>query len=145
MTELHFVDTNILLYAYDRDVGSKHDCAKQLLIDLWNEGKGCLSTQVLQEFFVNVTKKIPQPLSTSIAREIMRTYLPWIRVATDGEMAVRASEIADTWQTSFWDGMIIAAAERSGATVLLSEEMQSGQRIAGLLITNPFSDFQQHK
>ena len=142
MTELRFVDTNILLYGHDRDAGSKHDRAKQLLINLWNEGNGCLSTQVLQEFFVNVTKKIPQPISTSIAREIMRTYLPWVRVATDGEMAIRASEIADTWQTSFWDGMIIAAAERSGATELLSEDMQSGQRIAGILITNPLTDIQ---
>ena len=142
MTELRFVDTNILLYAHDRDAGSKHDRAKQLLIYLWNEGNGCLSTQVLQEFFVNVTKKIPQPLSTSIAREIMRTYLPWVRVATDGEMAIRASEIADTWQTSFWDGMIIAAAERSGATELLSEDLQSCQRIAGILVTNPLTDIQ---
>ena len=137
MTELRFVDTNILLYAHDRDAGSKHDGAKQLLIDLWNEGNGCLSAQVLQEFFVSVTKKIPQPLSTSIGREIMRIYLPWVRVATDGEMAIRASEIADTWQTSFWDGMIIAAAERSGAAELLSEDLQSGQRIAGILVTNP--------
>ncbi|MBI5752131.1 MAG: PIN domain-containing protein [Hydrogenophilales bacterium] len=142
MTELRFVDTNILLYAHDRDAGSKHDRAKQLLIDLWNEGNGCLSSQVLQEFFVNVTKKIPQPLSTSIAREILRTYLPWVRVATDGEMAIRASEIADAWQTSFWDGMIIAAAERSGATELLSEDLQSGQRIAGIFITDPLTNFQ---
>ena len=142
MTVLRFVDTNILLYAYDLDAGSKHERAKQLMIELWNEGNGCLSTQVLQDFFVNVTKKIPQPLSTSIAREIMRTYLTWIHVATDGEMAIRASEIADTWQTSFWDGMIIAAAERSGATELLSEDMQSGQRVAGLLITNPLKSGQ---
>ena len=72
----------------------------------------------------------------------MRTYLPWIYVATDGEMAIRTSEIADTWQTSFRDGMIIAAAERSGATELLSEDMQSGQRVAGLLITNPLKSGQ---
>lgn len=142
MTELRFVDTNILLYAYDRDAGGKHGRAKQLMIELWNEGNGCLSTQVLQEFFVNVTKKIPQPLSTSMAREIMRTYLPWVHVATDGEMAIRASEIADTWQTSFWDGMIIAAAERASATELLSEDLQNGQHIAGLLITNPLNSDQ---
>lgn len=137
MTALRFVDTNILLYAYDRDAGGKHERARQILIDLWQADEGCLSTQVLQEFFVNVTKKIPQPISTAMAREIMRTYLPWVRVATDGEMAIRAAEIADTWQTSFWDGMIIAAAERTGATELLSEDLQSGQRIAGLLVTNP--------
>lgn len=138
MTALRFVDTNIFLYAYDRDAGNKHRHARQVLVDLWNAGNGCVSTQVLQEFFVNVTKKIRQPLSTAMAREIMHTYLPWIRVATDGEMAIRAAEIADTWQISFWDGMIIAAAERTGATELLSEDLQSGQHIAGLLVTNPF-------
>ncbi len=138
MTALRFVDTNILLYAHDRDAGDKHARARQLLIALWNSNSGCLSTQVLQEFFVNVTKKIPQPLSTAMAREIMHTYLPWVRVSTDGEMAIRASEIADTWQTSFWDGMIIAAAERAGATELLSEDLQSGQHIAGILVMNPF-------
>jgi predicted nucleic acid-binding protein len=138
MTALRFVDTNILLYAHDRDAGDKHERARQLLITLWHANSGCLSTQVLQEFFVNVTRKIPQPLSTAMAREVMHTYLPWIRVATDGQMAIRASEIADTWQTSFWDGMIIAAAERAGAAELLTEDLQSGQHIAGVLVMNPF-------
>lgn len=139
MTVLRFVDTNILIYAHDRDAGLKHDKARQLLIDLWNQGNGCLSVQVLQEFFVNVTKKIPQPLPAAVAREVMRIYLPWVRTASDGEMVIRASEIADAWQTSFWDGMIIAAAERSGASELLTEDLQSGQRIAGLIVINPFA------
>ena len=139
MTALRFVDTNILIYAHDRDAGVKHDTAKGILIELWNERSGCLSIQVLQEFCVNVTKKIPHPLSTSVAREIIRTYLPWIKTDADGEMVIRASEIADAWQTSFWDGMIVAAAERSGASELLTEDLQNGQRIAGLLVTNPFA------
>ena len=138
MTALRFVDTNILIYAHDRDAGIKHDQAKRVLTDLWNQGNGCLSVQVLQEFFVNVTKKIPQPLPTAVAGEVMRTYLPWVKTGTDGEMVIRASEIADAWQTSFWDGMIIAAAERSGASELLTEDLQSGQRIAGLIVINPF-------
>ncbi|MDD5059052.1 MAG: PIN domain-containing protein [Sideroxydans sp.] len=139
MTALRFVDTNILIYAHDRDAGIKHDKARQILIDLWNQENGCLSAQVLQEFFVNVTKKIPQPLPTAVAREVMRIYLPWVRTVSDGEMVIRASEIADAWQTSFWDGMIIAAAERSGASELLTEDLQSGQRIAGLIVINPFA------
>lgn len=138
MTVLCFVDTNILIYAHDRDAGIKHDKARKILTDLWNQENGCLSVQVLQEFFVNVTKKIPQPLPTAVAREVMRIYLPWVRAVSDGEMVIRASEIADAWQTSFWDGMIIAAAERSGASELLTEDLQSGQRIAGLVVTNPF-------
>ena len=65
----------------------------------------------------------------------MRTYLPWVKTVADGEMVIRASEIADAWQTSFWDGMIIAAAaERSGASELLTEDLQSGQHIAGLIL-----------
>jgi predicted nucleic acid-binding protein len=96
-----------------------------------------LNPQVLQEFFVNVTRKIPQPLPVAIAREIMRAYLPWVRAATDGEMVVRASEIAESGSLSFWDGMIVAAAERAGATELLSEDMQHGKRIAGLVEINP--------
>ena len=140
MTALRFVDTNILIYAHDRDAGIKHDKARQILTDLWNQENGCLSVQVLQEFFVNVTKKIPQPLPTAVAREVMRIYLPWVRTVSDGEMVVRASEIADAWQTSFWDGMIIAAAERSGASELFTEDLQSGQRIAGLMVINPFAE-----
>lgn len=138
MTALRFVDTNVLIYAHDRDAGVKHDKAKRILTDLWNQKNGCLSVQVLQEFFVNVTKKIPQPLPTAVAREVIRTYLPWVKTVADGEMVIRASEIADAWQTSFWDGMIIAAAERSGASELLTEDLQSGQHIAGLILTNPF-------
>lgn len=139
MTALCFVDTNVLIYAHDRDAGVKHDKAKRILTDLWNQENGCLSVQVLQEFFVNVTKKIPKPLPTAVAREVMRTYLPWIKTVADGEMVIRASEIADAWQTSFWDGMIIAAAERSGASELLTEDLQSGQHIAGLILINPFA------
>jgi len=140
MTALRFVDTNILIYGHDRDAGIKHDKARQILTDLWNQENGCLSVQVLQEFFVNVTKKIPQPLPTAVAREVMRIYLPWVRTVSDGEMVVRASEIADAWQTSFWDGMIIAAAERSGASEIFTEDLQNGQRIAGLIVINPFAE-----
>jgi predicted nucleic acid-binding protein len=140
MTALRFVDTNIFLYAHDSEAGDRHERARQILRELWNEGNGCLSPQVLQEFFVNVTRKISRPLTSSLAREIMRCYLPWVRTVIDGEMTLRAVEISETWQTSFWDGMIVAAAERSGASELLTEDLQNGQRIAGVLIVNPLKD-----
>ncbi|NJD36343.1 MAG: PIN domain-containing protein [Betaproteobacteria bacterium] len=138
MTAPRFVDTNILIYAHDRDAGDKRSRAKALLVELWEQGVGCLSVQVLQEFFVNVTRKIPQPLPTAEAREVIRAYLPGVRVETDGARAIRATEIADAWHTSFWDGMILAAAEKAGATELFSEDLQHGQRIAGVTIVNPF-------
>lgn len=138
MTAPRFVDSNVLIYAHDRDAGAKHARAKALLRELWNEGSGCLSAQVLQEFFVNATRKIPQPLPTEEARKVLRAYLPWVRTATDGDMVIRATEIADAWRTSFWDGMILAAAERVGAHELLSEDLQHGQRLVRLVIVNPF-------
>lgn len=138
MTDLHFVDTNVLIYAHDRDANHKHVRAKEWMIKLWNQNSGCLSAQVLQEFFVNVTRKIPQPLPVPIAREVIRTYVPWIRIATDGEMVLRATEIAEIWQISFWDGMIVAVAERSGANIVLSEDLQHGQQIASVTVMNPF-------
>jgi predicted nucleic acid-binding protein len=140
MTALRFVDTNIFLYAHDSEAGARHERARQILRELWDESIGCLSPQVLQEFYVNATRKIPRPLSSPVAREIMRCYVPWVRAAIDGEMTLRAVEISEIWQTSFWDGMIVAAAERSGASELLTEDLQHGQRVAGILIVNPFMD-----
>jgi predicted nucleic acid-binding protein len=140
MTALRFVDTNIFLYAHDSEAGDRHERARQTLRELWDEGIGCLSPQVLQEFYVNVTRKIPRPLSSSVAREIMRCYVPWVRAAIDGEMTLPAAEVSEIWQMSFWDGMIVAAAERSGASELLTEDLQHGQRVAGILIVNPFKD-----
>lgn len=135
---LRFVDTNILIYGHDRDSGVKHERARQILLELWRDANGCLSVQVLQEFFVTVTRKITQPLPAAVAREAVRAYLPWVRDPSDGEMVIRATEIAEAWQTSFWDGMVVAAAERAGADELLTEDLQHGQRIAGVLVRNPF-------
>src|SRR5690606_41252913 len=76
--ELLFVDTNILLYAYDSSAGAKHDRARALIADLWGSGAGCLSVQVLQEFVVNVTRKVPRPLDvdtvSTIARDLSRRW-----------------------------------------------------------------------
>ena len=74
MTGNIFVDTNILIYAYDTEAGEKHAICKQKLRDLWDCGDGVISTQVMQEFYVNVTRKIPKPLSFSHARRIISNY-----------------------------------------------------------------------
>lgn len=136
---MRFVDTNILIYAHDRDAGEKRRLAVGLLTELWASGEGCLSTQVLQEFLVNVTRKIPTPLAMSDARELIRTYSPWVRVATEPAMVLRATEIAEVWRLSFWDSMIVAGAEASGASLVYSEDLAHGQIISGIRIENPFS------
>jgi predicted nucleic acid-binding protein len=138
MTVKTFVDSNILIYAHDRDAGAKQQRAADRLTDLWANGGGRLSTQVLQEFYVNATQKIKVPLSRNLAREIIRNYALWVESAITPATVIRASEIGEAWMLSFWDGMILAAAEQYGARELLSEDLQHGQLVAGIRIVNPF-------
>jgi len=109
------------------------------LRELWNSGDGLLSTQVLQEFYVHVTQKIPVPLSRSLAREIVRTYKSWVRSPITPDTMLRASEIGETWKFSFWDSLILAAAEQDGAAQLCTEDLRDGQIVAGIRVVNPFS------
>lgn len=139
MTARTFVDTNILLYAHDRDAGEKARIATCEIERLWESGLGILSAQVLQEFYVNVTRKVSVPLPVSAAREIIRTYRVWVKQDTTAETILRATEISELAQLSFWDSLILAAAEQSGAGILLSEDLNHGQVIAGVRIVNPFA------
>jgi predicted nucleic acid-binding protein len=133
-----FVDSNILIYAHDLDAGYRHRRAADRLASLWDTGTGLLSTQVLQEFYVNVTQKIKSPLSRTVAREVVRDYAPWVQSWITPETITRASEISEIWQVSFWDSMILAAAEQSEAVELLSEDLNHGQIFAGIRVVNPF-------
>jgi predicted nucleic acid-binding protein len=132
-----FVDTNVLIYAHDVDAGAKHQIAKALLQDLWSERTGVLSMQVLQEFYVNVTRKIASPLPKDSARLVVNSYAIWCMETTPAEISA-AFQIEDQSQIGFWDALIVSSAAKSGATRILSEDLSSGQRIAGLLIENPF-------
>jgi predicted nucleic acid-binding protein len=138
MTELVFVDSNILIYAHDQDAAGKRELAAGLLEELWESGNGRLSTQVLQEFFVNATSRLPTPLARSMAREVVRTYAVWARDSTTPETITRAIDIADLARLSFWDALILASAEQCGASRLLTEDLNHGQRIVGVRIENPF-------
>lgn len=138
MTGKVFVDTNVLIYAHDADAGPKRRKSAALLKELWENRSGCLSTQVLQEFYVNTTQKIKAPLSKSAAREVIRTYVSWAESPNTPATVLRASEISETWQISFWDGMIVAAAEQSQATRLCTEDLAHGSTIAGVKVVNPF-------
>lgn len=135
-----FVDSNILIYAHDRDAGLKRERAAATLSDLWDAGTGRLSVQVLQEFYLNATQKLATPVARATAREIIKTYGVWVRRATTVETLTRATEIADLTRLSFWDALIVAAAEEIDAEVLLSEDFNDGQRIAGIKVVNPLAD-----
>jgi predicted nucleic acid-binding protein len=131
-----FVDTNILVYAHDSDQ-EKRPIAREILVELMSTRRGALSPQVLQEFYVTVTRKIAKPLSKRAAREIVEDYSVWCVETTALEIAA-AFRIEDESRISFWDALICAAAVKSGAELILSEDLSSGQKIAGIRIQNPF-------
>ncbi len=134
-----FTDTNVIIYAYDISAGQKHEIAKGIIMDLWNSGLGVLSTQVLQEFFVTVTRKIKKPLDIQAAKRIVHDLTKWDLVVVDGETILGAIDVHHEYRYSFWDSMVIQAAMTAGATLLLSEDLSDGQTIAGVKIHNPFT------
>lgn len=133
-----FIDTNILVYAYDLSAGAKHGEAVAIMSDLWNTGRGVTSMQVLQEFFVNATGKIPKPLDSMTAREVVRDFLKWNPVLINGEVIVDAIDIHAAHKYSFWDSLIIASAIESGAGTLLTEDLSDKHKIKNIVIRNPF-------
>ena len=133
-----FVDTNILVYAYDISAEVRHETAKKLLAGLWNSGLGVISTQVLQEFYVTATRKLPKVIDPRIAKEIVTDLLEWEVVTIEGPMIIAAMELNQKHSFSFWDSLIIAAAEMASCTLLLSEDLSSGRTIGKLKINNPF-------
>lgn len=137
MSDRTFVDTNVLIYAHDVDAPVKRATANRLLDELWAERTGVLSVQVLQEFYVNVTRKLARPLPKATGRQIVNTYAIWAVDITPAEIA-RAFQIEDEARIGFWDALIVACALKSGATRIVSEDLNAGQRIAGIRIENPF-------
>ena len=133
-----FVDTNVLIYAHDLDAKEKHKVAKQTLQELWTDRTGTLSTQVLQEFYVNVTRKLSTPLARKSARAVVDKYATWCTETTAAEIAV-AFRIEDEARIGFWDALICAAALKTGAERILSEDLNAGQKIAGIRVVNPFA------
>ena len=137
MSDRTFVDTNILIYAHDADAKSKHEVAKSVLGELWSQRMGVLSMQVLEEFYVNVTRKIASPLPKDVARMVVNSYAIWCIEITPAEIS-SAFRIEDESRIGFWDALIIASAAKCGASRILSEDLNAGQQIAGVRLENPF-------
>ena len=136
--ELVFVDTNVLLYAHDRAAGRKREVASELLERLWGTRTGALSTQVMQEFYVNATRKLPKPLSAPRARSVVDRYATWYVHRIEPSDIIAASELEKRHRQSFWDALVIVSASAIGATTLVTEDFQHGRRIAGIEIVDPF-------
>jgi predicted nucleic acid-binding protein len=132
-----FVDSNILIYANDTDERAKQKLAIEALDELWRHDTGAVSVQVLQEFYNVVTRKMKSRVSKEQAQKVVLLYSQWCGVTTAHEVQT-AFRIESTAKISFWDALIVACAQKSGATRILSEDLQHGQIIAGIEIANPF-------
>ena len=137
-TGLVFIDTNVLLYAHDHSAGIKCEIAKKLIEELWHKEQGCLSLQVLQEFYVNVTQKIPQPLDRNTARQIVSDLSQWHVHSPEVEDMLQAINLQQAYSLSFWDAMVIQSAARFGCKRLISEDLSHGQTYGNVQIVNPF-------
>ncbi|HEY6310017.1 MAG TPA: PIN domain-containing protein [Streptosporangiaceae bacterium] len=133
-----FVDTNILVYAHDDSAGAKRDQARALVEQLWESRDGCLSVQVLQEFFVSVTRKIAKPLDAETAEEIIADLSHWHGHVPAADDVLGAIGIHQRTGISFWDAMIVRSAAEMGCAVLYSEDLNAGQEYSGVLAENPF-------
>ncbi len=139
MNDKVFIDTNILVYAYDASEKSKHDTAFSLLAQLGINQTGVISLQVRSEFFMVVTRKIERPISIVQARVIIKEFINnWEIYEPNTSTLLMAVDIAEKHRFNFWDSLIIAAAKESKACTVYSEDLQHGQVVDGIRFINPF-------
>ncbi len=133
-----FVDTNVLVYARDASEPIKQPQARRWLDVLWASRRGRLSTQVLNEYYVTVTRKLSPGLTPVEAREDVQDLRTWQPILLDVTLIDRAFGMEDSYGFSFWDALIVAAAHVAGARYLLTEDLQDGQDLQGIRVVNPF-------
>jgi predicted nucleic acid-binding protein len=136
---LSFVDTSVLVYAFDKSSSPKKLAAERLLNQLMDEDLLRVSTQVLQELFVTLTRKVSQPCSSEEALTVLEDLEAWPLMVVDYAAIRAAVGLADQAKVSFWDALIVVAAARTGATALYTEDLNDGQEILGVRIRNPFA------
>lgn len=135
-----FVDTNVIVYAHDVTAGDKRSRAREIITDLWETDDGCLSIQVLQEVFVTLTTKVPRPLDSEAAATVIADLGRWTVHSPDPDDVLAAIKIQQGNQLSFWDSMIVRSAGSLGCEILYSEDLNPGQRYAGVTVHNPFTE-----
>lgn len=138
MADRAFVDTNILLYAHDTAAGRKHEMALKLIASLWQEDRGSLSLQVLQEFSSVLLNKFKIPLKT--VKDWIKPYEQWMISGFGFPSLMAALELKERYGFSFWDSLIFQAAFEAEAKTLYSEDFSHGQKIRTLQVINPFKE-----
>ncbi|MBF0491903.1 MAG: PIN domain-containing protein [Deltaproteobacteria bacterium] len=138
MTEKIFIDTNVLFYAYDENGSEKHLLAKNKLEEIWQNSSGVISLQVLQEFYNSASKKLINKLQHHKLKEIIGLYKAWELVKLDISGLLQAIDLQQDYKISFWDSLIVQAALSAHCVILLTEDLNHGQKIKGMKIVNPF-------
>lgn len=142
MSARQFVDTSILMYAHDASAGAKHERAKAVVEELWRTRLGVVSTQVLQELRVNLRRKAGRPLDLKATRDLIADYLSWQVVVNTGESILAALDLEGRYRISFWDALVVQAAQAAGAEVLYSEDLTDGQEFGAVRVVNPLARIQ---
>jgi predicted nucleic acid-binding protein len=138
MTDPVFVDTNVLIYCRDASEAEKQQRAMEWMRHLWTTRSGRLSIQVLQEFYAVVTGKLDPGLDPEIARADVRSLLTWKPVRIEADVIEAAWLLQDRHSLSWWDALIVSAAQVAGCGYLLSEDLQAGQRFGNVVVVDPF-------
>ena len=133
-----FVDTNILVYARDSSEKDKQKKAREWIAHLWKTRLGRLSYQSFNEYYVVTTQRLKPGLSKEEARADLNALDAWNPLSVDKKVIDNAWKIQDKYQFSWWDSLILSAAQIQGCKVLLSEDLQDGQVISGVTVVNPF-------
>lgn len=136
MRDRFFVDTNVLIYANDRSSPKKQRRAREIISDAFTDRRGCISTQILQEFFVAVTRKAGVPWSNAKAQVLRFAALDTVIV--DRKLIANAIDLHHLDQISFWDALVVKSASAAGCSRIYTEDLNHGQTIDGVLIDNPF-------
>lgn len=137
--ETVFVDSNVLIYSQDTSEPLKQRQARAWLENLWRTRSGRISFQVLREVYVNLTRHVTNPVSVVPARNLVRLFLQWNPRPEDPEFFETAWEIESRFHLSWWDSMIVAAAQLIECRYLLTEDLQEGARLDNLVVISPFS------
>jgi predicted nucleic acid-binding protein len=138
MTAAVFVDTNVFVYAYDPHDPEKKATAEALLRELWVEQRGRTSVQVLSEYYATVTRKLKPGLTPDDAWQEVHALLAWEPQAIDRSLLIHAREVERRYRLSWWDSMIVAAAELQNCAVLMTEDLQHGLVCGAVTVRNPF-------
>ena len=138
MAEKIFVDTSVMIAAHDLDAGERRAIAGDMLRTLWQDETGVISAQVLQEFYVALTSGLASPVPRRAARDLLQAYSVWPTMTLDAADLNAASDIEERHRLTFRDAMIVAAARKSGASLLIADRIEPFRPITGLEVKNPF-------